>query len=120
MSKKEQKEKARIAGSSEGRKPDPDLFHNHELSLLQFNARVLDEVLVPVHAAPIRSYLMFVLETYLNDNSQRWVLQPDGDYKRCYPKDGEPGKGAHRMFMEHTAAMEDPVPAAFEIPGASI
>ena len=78
------------------------------------------EVLVPVDTAPIRSYLMFVLETYLNDNSQRWALQPDGDYKRCYPKNGEPGKGAHRMFMEHTAAMGDPVPAGFETPGASI
>lgn len=77
------------------------------------------EALVPVDAAPVTSYLMFVLETYLNDNSQRWVLQPDGDYKRCYPKNEEPDRGAHRIFMRHTAAMEDPIPAAFEIPGAS-
>jgi len=97
-----------------------NLFYIGSADWMRRNLDKRVEVLVPVHAAPIRSYLMFVLETYLKDNSQRWVLQPDGDYKRCYPKNGEPDKGAHRMFMEHTAAMEDPVPAAIEIPGASI
>ncbi len=73
------------------------------------------EVLAPVESGTIKSYLAFVLETYLNDNSQRWILQPDGDYERCSPEKDNTGKespdrGAHCVFMEHAAGAKDPVP----------
>ncbi len=75
------------------------------------------EVLLPVASEAIREYLAFVMETYLSDNTQRWILQPDGDYERCDPGMDEsgkehPNKGAHHVFMEHTAAGSGPVPAS--------
>jgi len=96
------------------------LFYTGSADWMRRNLDKRVEVLVPVDSPRITSYLMFLLETYLNDNSQRWVLQPDGDYERCYPKKGEPDRGTHRMFMEHTAAAEEPIPAAFKIPGVAI
>jgi polyphosphate kinase len=40
------------------------------------------------------------LLNYLSDNTQAWILQPDGNYKRSKPGGGKP-RSAQQMLLEH-------------------
>ena len=90
-----------------------NLFYMGSADWMRRNLDKRVEVLVPVQGDAITSYLAFVLDTYLRDNVQRWVLQPDGEYSRCRPAKGAAERGAHRVFMEHASMMEEPAPASF-------
>ena len=42
------------------------------------DARV--EAATPIESEELKKYLQFVLEIYLNDNRQRWILSADGSF----------------------------------------
>jgi polyphosphate kinase len=68
------------------------------------------EVLTPIKNQGLRDYLSFMLDIYLNDNNQRWLLQPDGNYKRAEKKKGESDRSTHRILMDHVKSNQEPVP----------
>ena len=42
-------------------------------------------------------------DAYLADNTQAWLLQPDGHYKRMTPGPGEPAKSAQARLLAKLA-----------------
>jgi len=72
------------------------------------DARV--EVLTPIDDKGLRAYLMFMLNLYLEDNVLRWVMKPDGSYKRVQRKKEEKSISTHRVLMEHAKNNVSPVP----------
>lgn len=77
------------------------------------DARV--EVLAPIEDQGLKTYLQFILNTYLEDNEQRWVLQEDGTYKRAERKKGEPSKSAQKKLMNHAKSLATPIPRSYGI-----
>jgi polyphosphate kinase len=62
------------------------------------------EVLTPVERPDLISYLYHgVLESYLRDNQQAWVMGPDGAYVRRKPKSKEQKYDAQQALMEASA-----------------
>ncbi|WP_274522393.1 polyphosphate kinase 1 [Ectothiorhodospira mobilis] len=41
---------------------------------------------------------------YVEDNTQTWVLQPDGSYRRIQPQEGEPPRSAQARLLEQLSA----------------
>ena len=39
------------------------------------------------------------LQTYLDDNTNAWELQPDGSYRQLSPADGEPAHSAQAALL---------------------
>jgi len=39
------------------------------------------------------------LDYYLRDNTQAWILQPDGSYKRASPAEGEEPLSAQQALL---------------------
>jgi len=72
------------------------------------DARV--EILTPVESSGLKKYLWFMLNIYLNDNCQRWVMQPDGSYLRVGKKKGEESMSTHDILMEHVKSNKSPIP----------
>lgn len=72
------------------------------------DARV--ESLVPIEQPALKKYLRFVLDIYLKDNSQRWILSSDGSYTKLTPKKGESEIATHDILMKHTMDTSDPIP----------
>lgn len=72
------------------------------------DARV--EILAPIEEKGLKKYLWFMLNIYLSDNRQRWIMQPDGDYKRATKKKDEKEKSAHRILMDHVKSNKSPIP----------
>ncbi|MCW5942155.1 MAG: polyphosphate kinase 1 [Fimbriimonadaceae bacterium] len=60
------------------------------------------ETLVPITQRKIVEHLLDVLEIYLRDSAQTWVLQPDGEYRRLAPKRTLFDAQAH--LMSHSSA----------------
>lgn len=75
------------------------------------DARV--EVLAPVEKPRLKTYLQFMLNLYLRDNQQRWVMKPDGSYRRIKKKKGEKKISIHLLLMNHAKDMLEPIPIAF-------
>lgn len=75
------------------------------------DARV--EVLAPIEHPALKKYLRFLLNLYLNDNQQRWVLKPNGKYKKVKYKKGDHKIGVHDYLMNHTKKLMKPIPRAF-------
>lgn len=59
------------------------------------DARV--EALTPVSDPGLKKYLQFVLKLYLDDNTQRWLLNKDGEYIRV-----SAGKKSARLSAQET------------------
>jgi polyphosphate kinase len=74
------------------------------------DARV--ETLAPIEDPDLKTYLKFMLDLYLKDGKQRWVLQSNGVYKRIKNKKGTDPLGVQERLMEHTKALKLPIPRA--------
>ncbi|TVP99459.1 MAG: polyphosphate kinase 1 [Balneolaceae bacterium] len=74
------------------------------------DARV--ELLAPIEHPALKKYLKFILDVNINDNQQRWVMKPNGKYKRIKPKQGQNPRNTHDMLMYHAKANLDPIPRA--------
>ena len=72
------------------------------------DARV--EVLVPIENPNLKKYLQFMLNVYLLDNQQRWVLKSNKHYVKIKRKKGEEKIGSHQYFMDHSKYVSEPIP----------
>ena len=72
------------------------------------DARV--EILTPVEDEGLKRYLWFMLNIYLSDNQQRWIMQPDGDYLKAVKKKSDGDISTHHTLMEHVKSNKSPVP----------
>lgn len=74
------------------------------------DARV--EVLAPIEEPGLKEYLRFMLDVYLNDNVQRWIMNSDGSYKKAPRKKGDTPRSTHQVLMDHARHTRNPVPRA--------
>ena len=72
------------------------------------DARV--EAIVPIEKEPLKKYLQFMLNIYLNDNQQRWTLNTDGSYTRIEKEKGRRKIATHKVLMNHIKDSASPVP----------
>jgi len=72
------------------------------------DARV--EISAPIEDEGLKRYLWFMLNIYLSDNRQRWIMHPDGEYSKAEKKKGEENKSTHLTLMEHVKSNQSPVP----------
>lgn len=78
---------------------DPDLFcSSADWMERNFFRRV--ETAFPVLDAELRDRVLADLQTYLADNSQAWVLDSRGHYKRMTPGDEEEAVSAQHALLE--------------------
>lgn len=68
------------------------------------------EAIIGIEQPALKKYLQFVLNVYLNDNRQRWVLHPDGTYTKVQRKEGEVKISTHKVLMNHVADSSEPIP----------
>ncbi len=68
------------------------------------------ELMVPVEDPDHRRRLVEALETYLADNTQAHVLQPDGSYRRLRPAAGEQPVRCQAVFYERARVRAQPPP----------
>jgi polyphosphate kinase len=61
------------------------------------------ETCYPIEDKSIRERIIGDLHTYLSDNTQAWMLQPDGTYVRISPGEEEPAFSAQRAILEKLA-----------------
>jgi len=72
------------------------------------DARV--EVLAPIEDQHLKNYLRFLLETSVQDNQLRWIMNEDGSYMKVVPAKGEEPVSVHKTLMEHAKHNIAPVP----------
>ncbi len=61
------------------------------------------ETAFPIENKRLKQRVIDDLHTYLKDNTQAWVLQSDGTYRRLTPAEGETPFSAQRSLMERYA-----------------
>lgn len=76
------------------------------------DARV--EVITPIEDSGLKSYLKFMLNLYLKDNQQRWIMKPDDSFERALGKKDDQSVSIHSRLMIHTKNNLDPVPKSGE------
>ncbi len=74
------------------------------------DARV--EALAPIQNDALKKYLKFFLNVTMKDNQQRWILKPNGKYKKVKPNKGENKLSIHQYLMDHVKAANSPVPCS--------
>jgi polyphosphate kinase len=62
------------------------------------------EVVTPVCDPAIKAELESILRVYEDDNCSAWDMQPDGEYIRRHPAEGEARRGAQQVFIEQAAS----------------
>jgi len=62
------------------------------------------EAVAPVGDPAIKAELEGILRTYEEDNYSAWDMQPDGEYIRRHPPEGEARRGAQQVFIERAAS----------------
>ena len=62
------------------------------------------ETCFPVENPQLAARIRADLELYLQDNTQAWLLQTDGSYRRAAPREGEPPVRAQAVLLEQLAA----------------
>ncbi len=72
------------------------------------DARV--EAVTPITEPKLKKYLQFVLNLYLRDNTQRWLLNSEGEYNRVVRNKKEPKISTHKALMNHMRASANPIP----------
>ena len=61
------------------------------------------EVAFPIEDKKLRQRILKDgLELYLSDNREAWVLQKDGEYKRCSPSGKQRVRSAQRSLLAKT------------------
>lgn len=61
------------------------------------------ETCFPLEAKDARDRVVRDLEYYLRDNTQAWLLQPDGSYRRVEPAEGEEAFSAQQALLAEYA-----------------
>ena len=89
-----------------------DLYFIGSADWMHRNLDARVELLTPIEHPQLKNYLKFMLNVYLRDNQQRWVLQADGDYQKVSPKKGEKVVNTHKTLMAHAKNYSNPVPRA--------
>ena len=74
------------------------------------DARV--EVLAPIENNTLKEYLKFYLNLYIKDNQQRWLLKPNGKYKKVNPKNDKAELSVHQFLMNHVKTGNPPTPCS--------
>lgn len=74
------------------------------------DARV--ELIAPIEDANLKHYLQFILNVYLRDNGQRWVLNSDDEYSKIEKAADELDIRSQDIFMSHSIDQIDPIPQA--------
>lgn len=72
------------------------------------DARV--EAITPIEEKALKKYLQFVINIYLRDNAQRWMLQSNGQYERMDKQKGEQKINTHIVLMNHMKDVAKPIP----------
>jgi polyphosphate kinase len=62
------------------------------------------EAVAPVRDPAVKVELETILRTYDKDNYSAWDMQPDGEYVRRHPTEGEGRRAAQQLFIEHAAS----------------
>ncbi len=62
------------------------------------------EAVAPVHDPAIKGELETILQIYEQDNCSAWDMQPNGDYIRRHPAEGEAPRPAQQVFIECSAS----------------
>jgi polyphosphate kinase len=68
------------------------------------------EVVFPVMDNRLQQQALRIFETSMADNTQSWVLGPEGRYERVQPADGETPVNSQDVFMEDSFGL--PLPRA--------
>jgi polyphosphate kinase len=90
-----------------------DLYYIGSADWMHRNLDARVEVLAPIEHPRLKKYLKFMLDIYLHDNHQRWVMKSNGNYKKVKPKDADKKIGTHDYLMAHTKAHAEPIPRAY-------
>jgi polyphosphate kinase len=61
------------------------------------------EAVAPVRDPVIKGELETILEIYEQDNCSAWDMQPNGEYIRRHPAEGEAPRAAQHVFIERSA-----------------
>jgi polyphosphate kinase len=89
-----------------------DLFFIGSADWMHRNLDARVEMLAPIEHPALKRYLQFILNICLRDNNQRWIMKPNGKYKRVKRKKEERKISTHDVLMAHTKELTDPVPRA--------
>lgn len=68
------------------------------------------EVVTPIFAATPKQHLWEILDIFLRDKRQAWILNSDGKYVQLHPNentDGSEGLGSHQVLMDLALARAD-------------
>ncbi|MEX0646232.1 MAG: polyphosphate kinase 1 [Balneolaceae bacterium] len=89
-----------------------DLYFIGSADWMHRNLDARVEALAPVYHPSLKKYLQFILNLAMRDNQQRWVLNQTGNYVRVKRKKGDKKINIHKVLMNHTKDLIDPVPRA--------
>jgi polyphosphate kinase len=67
--------------------------------LMQRNLDHRIEVVVPAEAPHVRAEIETIFRRLLSDNSQAWLMRPDGSWERAHPVDGERRRASQLVAM---------------------
>lgn len=87
-----------------------DLYFIGSADWMHRNLDARVEALVPVEHPKLKQYLQFLLNIYLKDNKQRWILFGQNQHKKIAPKNGEIEISTQEMLMEHHLMGYKPIP----------
>lgn len=92
------------------RHAEEDLYYIGSADWMRRNLDKRVESVVPIANPKLKQYLQFVINLYMRDNQQRWVLKSTGNYEKVRPSSNEPVIATHDVLMNHTDSGENPVP----------
>ena len=91
-----------------------ELYYMGSADWMHRNLDARVEVLAPIEHPRLKKYLDLMLNIYLRDNQQRWIMKPNGNYRKVERKKGEKRIGTHSYLMAHTKSHAEPVPRAHQ------
>ena len=68
------------------------------------------EAITPIDPPELKKYFQFLLNVYLRDNGQRWMLTEDGNYIKIQRTKGETKVATHKVLMNHVKESLNPIP----------
>ncbi|MEX2463716.1 MAG: phospholipase D-like domain-containing protein, partial [Balneolaceae bacterium] len=87
-----------------------DVYYIGSADWMHRNLDARVEVLAPIDDPYLKTYLQFMLDVYLKDNQQRWIMKSDGTYSKVKRIKGEKKLSSHEFFMDHTKILVEPIP----------
>ena len=91
-----------------------ELYYTGSADWMHRNLDARVEVLAPIEHPLLKKYLNFMLNIYLKDNHQRWVMKANGKYKKVKRKKGEKRIATHNFLMNHAKSYSEPIPRAYK------